>query len=167
MARTHWLAGDPDGGLELLSRAVEINPNFAQGYYAQAWTDVMAGRGESGLRSVDIALDLSPLDPLGYAMRAARGFAHLIQGDYANAAAWAERGARSPGSHFLIGAIAVAAHHLNGDQKHARYWAGNVRRRREDASIEHFFTAFPFTDARVRQEITDALIAQGFPAASG
>jgi hypothetical protein len=97
-------------------------------------------------------------------MLATRGFAHLIQGDYAHAAEWAERGARSPGSHFLIGAIAVAAHHLNGDSDKAEYWAGNVRRRRDDASIEHFFTAFPFTDTRVRKEITQALKARGFPA---
>lgn len=166
LARTHWLAGDPDGGLEMLGRAIEINPNFAQGYYAQAWTDVMAGRGEAGLRSVDVALALSPLDPLLYAMRSTRGFAYLIQGEYTRAAEWAERGARSPGSHFLIGAIAVAAHELNANAKQAEYWAQNVRGRRPDASIEHFFTAFPFTDERVRREITDALAAHGF-AASG
>jgi len=166
LARTHWLAGDPDGGLGLLARAIEVNPSFAQGYYARAWTDVMAGRSESGLEGADAALALSPLDPLLYAMRATRGFAHLIQGDYAAAAEWAELGARSPASHFLIGAIAVAAHQLNGDAARADYWAKNVRRRRSDASIEHFFTAFPFSDARVRQELSAALEAQGFPASS-
>jgi len=164
LARTHWLAGDPDGGLEMLGRAIEINPNFAQGYYAHAWTDVMAGRGEEGLRYADLALALSPLDPMLYAMRATRGFAHMLQGDYADAAEWAERGARSPGSHFLIGAIAVAAHHLNGDDERANYWAENVRGRRADASVRHFFTAFPFVDARIRREISDALVARGFPA---
>lgn len=164
LARTHWLTGNPDGGLAMLDRAIDVNPNFAQGYYARAWTDVMAGRGDSGLSSVDSAIALSPLDPLLYAMQATRGFACLIQGDYASAAEWAERGARSPASHFLIGAIAVAAHQLNGETDKAGYWAQNVRSRRVDASIEHFFTAFPFSDARVRQQISDALSAQGFPA---
>jgi hypothetical protein len=125
----------------------------------------MAGRGEAARASVDTALGLSPLDPFLYAMQATRGFACLIQGDYAGAAEWAERGARSPASHFLIGAIAVAAHRLHGDLDRANYWTRNVRARRADASIEHFFKAFPFSDARVRQEIAAALAAQGFPAA--
>ena len=49
----------------------------------------MACRGASGLESVDVALSLSPLDPLGYAMLSTRGLSHLIQGDYAHAAEWA------------------------------------------------------------------------------
>ena len=164
LARTHWLAGDPDAGIVMLDRAIDINPNFAQGYYARAWTDVIAGRGESGRTSVDAAISLSPLDPFLYAMQATRGFACLILGDYAGAAKWAESGARSPASHFLIGAIAVVAHHLNGDAEKAAYWTQNVFRRRNDTSIAHFFSAFPFSDDRIRQEVTGALEAQGFPA---
>jgi tetratricopeptide (TPR) repeat protein len=166
LGRTHWLRGDPDGGLALLARAVEVNPNFAQGHYACAWTDVIAGRGSAARASARLAISLSPLDPFLYAMQATQGFANLIEGDYAGAAEWAERGARSPASHFLIGAIAAAAHQLNGDAVRASYWTKNVRSRRADASIEHFFTAFPFSDQRVRQEIAGALAAQGFPATS-
>jgi TolB-like protein len=165
LARTHWLDGDPDGGLEMLARSIEVNPNFAQGHYACAWTDAIAGRGDSALTSIDMAIALSPLDPFLYAMQATRGFAYLIQGDYTGAAAWAERGARSPAAHFLIGAIAAAAHHLNGDSDRASYWTANVRGRRADTSVEHFFAAFPFSDARIRQEIAGALAAQGFPSA--
>lgn len=163
LARTHWLAGDPDRGLEMLDRAIQINPSFAQGFYARAWTDVIAGRGDSGNASVDAAIKLSPLDPFMYAMQATRGFAYLILGDYSAAAEWSERGARSPGAHFLIAAIAAVAHHLNGDAERADYWVRNVRGRRSDASIGHFFAAFPFSDARVRREIAGSLSALGFP----
>lgn len=163
LARTHWLDGNPDGGLEMLERAIQVNPNFAQGYYARAWTDVMAGRSDSGRSSVDAAITLSPLDPLLYAMQATRGFSHIIEGDYAAATEWVERGAQAPGAHFLIGAIAAAAHHLNGNEDRANYWADNVRGRRSDASIEHFFAAFPFSDEKVREKISRALKARGFP----
>ncbi|HMB72971.1 MAG TPA: transcriptional regulator, partial [Gammaproteobacteria bacterium] len=61
LARTHWLEGDPDGGLALLARAIEVNPNFAQGHYASAWTDAIAGRGDSARTSIDVAIALSPL----------------------------------------------------------------------------------------------------------
>lgn len=157
IGRAFWLEGDPDGGIEWLDRAVSFSPNFAQGYYAHAWADVMAGRGHQALGLVDKAMTLSPLDPFLYAMQATRAFAHVQDGDYPNAAKWAERGARAPGAHFLIGAIAVAAHALNGDGERAGYWARNVRTRRPDASIAHFFEAFPFKDTGVRDTFTKAL----------
>jgi DNA-binding winged helix-turn-helix (wHTH) protein/tetratricopeptide (TPR) repeat protein len=161
LARTHWLEGNPENGVSSLERALQINPNFAQGHYALGWTDVMAGRGEKARACVDAGILLSPLDPLMYAMQAARGFSLIIDGDYQAAAEWAERAARAPGAHFLIGAIAVAAHQLNGDLTRSAYWLENVRTRRSDASIEHFFTAFPFSDEHSRESIARALADAG------
>ena len=162
LARTHWLDGNPDGGLEMLERAIQINPNFAQGYYAKAWTDVMASRGAHVPSNIDTAVLLSPLDPFVYAMHATRGLGCLVTGDYAGAAAWVEKGAGAPSAHFLIGAIAIAAHQLNKDPQRAAYWLDRVRKRRADASVEHFFTAFPFSDGNVRQKISEAFRSVGF-----
>jgi Flp pilus assembly protein TadD len=157
LARTHWLDGNPDGGLQMLERAIQVNPNYAQGHYALAWTDVMAGRGGSARAAADTAMMLSPLDPLLYAMQGTRGFSFIVDGDYQDAAEWSEKAAKAPGAHFLIGAIAVAAHALNGDRQRASFWLDNVRSRRSDASIEHFFTAFPFSDEQARKTIAGAL----------
>jgi TolB-like protein len=162
LARTHWLYGDPDGGLELLERAVQLSPNFAQGFYARAWTDVMACRGDKSRSGVNTAIALSPLDPFLYAMQSTLGLTHLLDGDYENAAHWAEKSARAQGAHFLIGAIAIAAHQLNGNAAMAKYWIDNVRARRSDASIDHFFTAFPFRDEEFRRKLRGALTEAGF-----
>jgi TolB-like protein/Flp pilus assembly protein TadD len=162
LARTCWLDGDPDSGLEMLDRAVQLNPNFAQGFYARAWTDVMACRGAESRASIDTAIALSPLDPFLYAMQSTLGLTYLLQGDFEKAATWAEKGARAPGAHFLIGAIAVAAHQMNANSEMAAYWAKNVRNRRADVSVEHFFTAFPFRDEKFRLGIEDALKKWGF-----
>jgi len=162
LARTHWLDGNPDGGIEMLERAIQLSPNFAQGFYARAWTDVMAGRGAESRSGITTAIALSPLDPFLYAMQSVLGLAHLLEGDYENAAIWAEKGARAPGAHFLIGAIAMAAHQLNGDTRLASYWRENVRSRRNDVSAEHFFTAFPFSDDKVRRKLKKALAESGF-----
>lgn len=161
LARTFWLVGSPDGGIEMLERAVQLSPNFAQGFYARAWTDVMAGRGATARTSVTTAIALSPLDPFLYAMQSTLGISHLIEGDYEQAAHWAERGARAPGAHFLIGAIAAAAHQLNGDAAMTKYWVENVRKRRKDVSAEHFFTAFPFSDEKFRLKLAKALQEAG------
>jgi len=162
LARTHWLQGNPDGGLDMLDRAVLLSPNFAHGLYARAWTHAMACRGSEGHAAVTEAMALSPLDPLLYAMQSTQGLCYLMEGDYGQAAAWADKGARAPGAHFLIGAIAIAAHELNQDRAMANYWSHNVRTRRSDASLDHFFTAFPFSDEGFRARITGALKRHGF-----
>jgi hypothetical protein len=45
MGRTFWLEGDLEGSLAWLERATSISPSYAQGLYARAWTESLAGRG--------------------------------------------------------------------------------------------------------------------------
>jgi len=80
MGRTFWLEGDLESSLAWLERATSISPNYAQGIYARAWTESLAGRGLNGRRHVDLAMRLSPLDPLYYAMLATRAFTHIVMG---------------------------------------------------------------------------------------
>ena len=122
----------------------------------------MAGRGREALSQLNKAIGLSPLDPFLYAMQSASGMACAQEGDYQNGAIWADKGARAPGAHYLIAAIAAAVHQMNDDQEKAKYWADNVRTRRKDASLEHFFTAFPFKHNKKRKLWSDALVKCGF-----
>ncbi len=161
LGRAHWLRGDPEAGLPWIDRAVELSPNFAQGFYAHGWADVMAGRGEEANAQLDKAIALSPLDPLLYAMLSARGLAHLNLGDHDKAAHWAERGARAPGAHFLIGVIAAMAFRIKGDEDKAAYWARTALDRRPDASVATFFAAFPFQDPEMRRVMAEALVSIG------
>lgn len=161
LGRSFWLAGDLDAAIEWLERAVTLSPNFAQGHYARGWTDVIAGRGSAALKNLGKAIELSPLDPFLYGMQSARGMAYVHEGDFASAAFWADKGARAPGAHFLIAAIAAAAHSMNGDQDRAKYWMDNVHDRRDDASLEHFFTAFPFQNTQLREDWERALVKSG------
>jgi TolB-like protein len=158
MGRAFWLEGDLDGSLGWLDRATTLSPNYAQGIYARAWTDALSGRGVEGQANVDLAMSLSPLDPLFYAMLATRALTHLVRGDDATAADWADRAARAPGAHVLIAVIAVIAHSLNGDDQKAAGWASNVRSRGGNLTPDHFFASFPFEDAETRRRISKALV---------
>src|SRR5690606_17273998 len=89
MGRTFWLAGELESSLTWLERATSISPNFAQGVYACAWAETLAGRGLEGRAHVDLAMRLSPLDPLYYAMLGTRAFTHMADGDDRQAAEWA------------------------------------------------------------------------------
>jgi TolB-like protein len=162
MGRTYWLEGDLDTSLGWLERATEISPHFAQGIYARAWAEALAGQASDGRQHVDLAMRLSPLDPLHYAMLATRAFTHMVLGEDEEAARWAERGARSPGAHVLIAMIASAAHALKGDNERAAFWRANVRERNPALNREDFLRAFPMKPDTMRERVLRALEQYGF-----
>jgi TolB-like protein len=162
MGRTFWLEGDLESSLAWLERATSICPNYAQGFYARAWTESLAGRGLEGRKHVDLAMRLSPLDPLYYAMLGTRAFTHIAMGEDAAAADWAERAARSPGAHVLIALIAAAAHALGGDEVRAASWAANVRSRNPALTRSDFFRAFPMKSEATKSRVSNALARVGF-----
>lgn len=162
LGRSYWLDGDLDAGLQWLERATDLSPHYAQGIYARAWTEAMAARPQPARAHADLAMRLSPLDPLHYAMLGTRAFTHLAEGEDEAGAAWAERAARAPGAHVLIPLIAAAAHGLAGHAPDAARWAEQVRTRREGLSRGDFFRAFPLRDAGLRGRLDEALAGLGF-----
>lgn len=162
MGRYFWLEGDLEQSLSWLERATELSPSYAQGLYSRAWADTLAGRAVAGQENVDKAISLSPMDPLLYAMLGTRGFALAIRGEYAEAAKWSDKAARSPGAHILIEMIATLAHKLNGDTVRANKWAASVRQKNARMGTGSFFRAFPFEDPATRKRFAAALKDCGF-----
>lgn len=157
MGRAAWLTGDLEAALPWLDRAVELNPNYAQGKYSSAWTRTLLGDGEEGQTLVDAAVALSPLDPLLYGMLGVKAFSHMVLDEPAEAARWGERAARTPRAHPLIELIAAVGHGLNGDDERAGAWAGSAVARQPGLRREDFFEAFPFRQAATQARIDKAL----------
>ncbi|HEU5468322.1 MAG TPA: winged helix-turn-helix domain-containing protein, partial [Steroidobacteraceae bacterium] len=162
MGRTHWLSGDLAGALPWLERATALSPNYAQGIYARAWTEALAGQALEGRGHVDFAMRLSPLDPLYYGMLGTRAFTHLVRDEDGEAAGWADRAARAPGAHVLIAMIATAAHELAGNARTSAAWAANVRERNPALTRDDFFRSFPMKPAAARARVSGALERRGF-----
>lgn len=162
MGRSFWLTGDLDRALPWLERATLLSPNYAQGIYARGWTETLAGRALNGRGHVDLAMRLSPLDPLFYAMLGTRAFTHLALGEHAEAASWAGRAARAPGAHVLIAMIACAAQEIAGDAAAASAWAANVRERNPVLTRADFFRSFPMKAESARALVDAALARRGF-----
>lgn len=95
-------------------------------------------------------------------MLGTRSLAHAVLGEYAAAAEFGEKAARSPGAHVLIAMIAALGHLFAGNFDDGARWARNARQRRADLSAAEFLRAFPFTDAQMRRRITDALVELDF-----
>jgi DNA-binding winged helix-turn-helix (wHTH) protein/tetratricopeptide (TPR) repeat protein len=162
MGRTYWLEGDLDASLGWLERSTTISPHYAQGIYARAWTEALATRTQEARLHVDLAMRLSPLDPLHYAMQGTRAFTHMSVGEHVEAAEWADRAARSPGSHVLIAMIAAVANVLKHDPVRAAFWAQNVRERNSTLTSEDFGRAFPMKSDAMRVQVQQALAQLGF-----
>jgi TolB-like protein len=91
MGRSHWLTHDLDGARHWLSRATHLNPNYAQGFYASAFTSMLFGDAEATESELDAALTLSPLDPLLYGMHGVRAQMLMQNEEYAAASRGTER----------------------------------------------------------------------------
>jgi DNA-binding winged helix-turn-helix (wHTH) protein/tetratricopeptide (TPR) repeat protein len=162
MGRSYWLDGDLERGLAWLERATSLSPHYAQGIYARAWTETLAGKALPGRQHVDLAMRLSPLDPLYYGMLGTRAFTHMAAGEDQEAAAWAERAARAPGAHVLIAMIAAAAQSLAGNEHTAHHWAANAKERSPQLTRADFFRAFPMKVESMRARVDAALAQLGF-----
>ena len=162
MGRSYWLKGDLDNARGWLERSTNISPNYAQGIYACAWTEALSGHGSKARENVDLAMRLSPLDPLYYAMLATRALSHMTDENYVEAARWADKAARAPGAHVLIAMIASVTHTLAGDQKGASQWTADVRSRNDQLTKADFFRSFPVRSDDIRAQASIAFSAQGF-----
>ena len=162
MGRARWITGDLVDAETWIGRSLDISPNFAQGHYLRALLTVLMGQGSDVREGNKLAMALSPLDPLLYAMLGTQALSYIRDEQFDEAAAWGERGALAPGSHYLLGMVAAASRQLQGDQARARHWVELTRSRRPDVTIERFFEAFPFQPGINRERMENALDAAGF-----
>ena len=162
MGRSFWLTAEPEVAQGWLHRAVALNPNYAQGFYASAFTSMLTGNAEGAHMGVDMALQLSPLDPLLYGMHGVRALTLIQTGDTGEASRWADRAAATPGAHYLIAMIAAVANGLDGRKDQADRWCKEARRRKPDATLTKFLAAFPIQNDVVRARIELELLRLGF-----
>jgi TolB-like protein/Tfp pilus assembly protein PilF len=162
MGRSYWLESDLDSASSWLARATSLSPNYAQGLYALAWTNTIAGNDRDSREQLDLAMRLSPLDPLHYAMLGARGFTHIAREEYAEATPWTDQAARSPGAHVFMALLAAATQALAGNTAEAEAWAADVRKRGPNLGSADFFRGYPVRAEPMRTRIADALRGLGF-----
>ncbi len=162
MGRSHWLTDEPDVAADWLARATSLNPNYAQGFYASAFTAMLIGNERATLAALDTSLHLSPLDPLLYGVHGVRAQMLLQQEEDQSAADWADRAATTPGAHYLIAMIALAANGLAGRRDRAARWRRETRRLKPDATAADYFAAFPTRDLASRARIAAELQRHGF-----
>ncbi len=164
LGRARFLNRDHDQALASLERAIEANPNYAQGHYARGFVGVHAGIPDLALGELDHAQRLSPYDPLLFAMKSSRALSLIMQERFAEAADWSVKGTLEPNAHYHIHAIAAACLELKGDRAAAAEQIATALARHPGYGRETFFRSFPYKFARHRDVISDALERVGLPA---
>ena len=142
LGRALWLKDRQDDAVRELQSAIELSPNFAQGHYTLAFVHSQTGDAQVAVAAADQARALSPLDPLLFAMLAARAMALLRLGRYEEAADWATRSTARPNAHVHIRAIAMFCLALAGRVAEAKALAGAVQREHPGYGFADFEQAF-------------------------
>ncbi|MEK1888985.1 MAG: winged helix-turn-helix domain-containing tetratricopeptide repeat protein [Phyllobacterium sp.] len=108
------LAGDLDGGIELLDRALALNQNLAAAWFLGGYLKTWRGDHDGAIASFERAMRLSPLDPEMYRMQAGMAVSHLFAGRFDTASSWAEKSFRDLPSFLMVVAVIAASHALAG-----------------------------------------------------
>ncbi|WP_243990185.1 winged helix-turn-helix domain-containing tetratricopeptide repeat protein [Novosphingobium album (ex Hu et al. 2023)] len=161
VGRCCWLDGNLQDSLDWFDRATSLSPNYAQGVYNRGLVGTIAGSAERADRDLALALDLSPLDPLAYAMVSARALTHVQFGDFEKAASFGVRAAKMPGAHKHIELIAALTSHLAGNAPEAGAWLGKARSKDPQLSAAMFFNSFPYAPTAAREVVERALYELG------
>jgi len=85
------LAGEHAVAASVIDRALTLNPNSAHAWMACGYVSSYRNLPDAAIESLERAMRLSPLDLFGRAFTAGVALAHLIAGQYGEAAEWADQ----------------------------------------------------------------------------
>lgn len=114
------LAGEIDGGIALLDRALLLNPSLAPAWFLGGFLRALNGETDGAIVHFEHAVRLSPLDAEMFRMQAGTALAHFFAGRFDSAASWAERAARSLPSFLMAIGIVAASQAKAGRLEEAR-----------------------------------------------
>ena len=114
------LAGDLDGGIALLDRAVLLNPNLAPAWFLGGFLRALHGEPDAAIEHLAHAVRLSPLDPEMFRMQAGMAMAHFFAGRFDSASAWAEKAVGNLPSFLAAVSLVAASHALAGRMDKAK-----------------------------------------------
>jgi tetratricopeptide (TPR) repeat protein len=144
MGRALWLRGAGDESIAELERSIDLSPNFALGHYTLGFVQCQSGDPKSAIDATNYSRQLSPFDPLLFAMLASRALAHVRLDQHAEAAEWAIKATARPNAHAHILAIAAVSLSLANRREEAKRFVARIRERLPTYTVEHFLRAFRF-----------------------
>lgn len=157
------LAGDLDGGVAHIDRALILNPNLAAAWFLSGFVRVWRGEADDAIERFTRALRLSPLDPEAFRMQAGIAMAHLLAKRFDAASSWAEKAFRDLPSFLMVVAVIAASHALAGRMEHARRAMDQLRQLDPNLRLSNLGNWLPFQRATDLETFSEGLRKAGLP----
>ena len=171
-AQVLWMAGfavwnmaleRKETARELFNRSLMINPNCAMALILGGWIESMRGNQPTGREMIERARRLSPRDPRSWFMSGTMAIAAVIDGNYPEAIAWAEK-ALTQNRRFApaLRALAVALVKV-GQRDQAAQIVQELLRIEPKLTISEFLTRIPVPLEAMAKTYAEALRSAGLP----
>ena len=157
------MVGQGERAIAELEKSVALNPSFAHGYFGLGLTLNWYGRAADGIPKLDMAMRLSPHDPLQWAMQTQRAACCFDLENYDEAEEWARKAANTrPDKFWAQLNLAVA---LAGQDRldEARVAIEAARRVKPDLSLSVAKSLVPHFYPEYLERFIDALRKAGLP----
>jgi tetratricopeptide (TPR) repeat protein len=142
MGRALWLRGEDEASIRELNEAIGLSPNFALAHYQLGFVQAQTGDAQAAVEAVEVARQLSPFDPMLYAMCAARAWALFRLERFEEAGEWALNTIRQPNASLHARALSALVLARVGRLEESLREVDVVRRLRPGYTINDFFSAF-------------------------
>ena len=114
------LAGDVEGAIALVDKALVLNPNLAAAWFLGGFLRTERGDPDEAIEFFTRAMRFSPLDPEMFRIQAGMALSHLFAGRFDMASSWAEQSFRQLPTFLAVVAIIAASHALAGRMEQAQ-----------------------------------------------
>ncbi len=132
LGRALCLTRQNDEALAAIDLSLELNPSFAQGYFAQGFNLLWYGREIEAETLLDRATMLSPRDSHLWSFHHVRSWAHFSLGEYDIAVEFARRATRQPNVTYRAFATLAASLGRLGEKAQAEAVAAELLQRKPD-----------------------------------
>lgn len=160
MSIAHLMDLRPDAAVEEAMRAVELAPNFALAQNALGWSRIFAGNPADAIGPVDLALRLSPRDPVRYFFQCASALAHFHLGARETSVQIARQAVAARPRYFSM-LVLLAGLARCGLVSEAESLAERAKQIAPRNSSTYWNVLFPYSSPEQRADIADALSAWG------
>lgn len=166
LGRVLCLTRQNDEALAALDLSLELNPSFAQAYFAQGFNLLWYGRETDAETLLDRATLLSPRDNHLWSFHHVRAWTHFSLGEYDIAVEFARRATRQSNATYQAFAPLAASLGLLGDKAQAEMVVADLLRRKPGydtgtARQELFYCNDPDLIDRFLSGLSSAGIPQG------
>jgi tetratricopeptide (TPR) repeat protein len=157
------LAGEVDGGLALIDKALVLNPNLAAAWFLGGFLRTVRGDPDAAIGFLTRAMRFSPLDPEMFRMQAGMALAHLFAERFDMASDWAERSFREAPTFLAAVAVIGASHALAGRMAQARTAVDHLRKLDPTFGISSLDGWIPIRRPEHLARFTNGLRLAGLP----